>query len=180
MNKIFTVILTAILLSTGSAQAFFGDMGTYQQNYDVKSDTSILLLEAGTNYKLKFKGLSGNVDETTISKKDLPDSIVEIKYDEHKTMGSSTIHVVKVHKTAQSETGFIHLITYNGDGGDRQKHKEYFARTVIMAQNNCPYKRDKVCGIVDFADGERYKIEFRNRCELDSAGAAFSNEGSCS
>lgn len=170
------IILTLSFLSLDFAIA---DMGTYHQNYDVNSDQSILVLEAGTKYKLKFKGLHRHIDETTLAHKDMPKSVVEIKHDEHKTMGTSTIHVVEVEEDAEPFAGYIHLVTFNGDGGDRVKHKDHHARVIIGADQNCSNKREKVCGVVNFGQ-EAYKVEFQNKCKLEAAGAKLANEGSCS
>ena len=171
--------LSLCVLTLNSASAFWADMGTYHQNYDVTSDTSILILESDTNYKIKFKGISPNVDQTTLAHKDLPKGVVEIKHDEHKTMGTSTIHVVEVEDHDKPFTGFIHLVTYNGDGGDREKHKDHFARTLIKKKGTCKSKRERVCGVVSFSNTEKYKIEFRNKCEMERAGATLANEGRC-
>ena len=176
-NKL-AIILTLVLASMISAKAAY-DMGIYQQNYRVTSDDAILILEAGTEYKLKFKGLNKNIDESTLANKDLPKGVVEIKHDEHKTMGSSTIHVVEVAKSAPAFMGYIHLVTYDGDGGDRVKHKDHFIRTIVVSGANHSSRRRFVCGEVDFGKGDRYMVDFKNRRQLDGARAKYVKEGRC-
>jgi hypothetical protein len=171
------IILSLLVVSTLAVKAAY-DMGIYQQNYKVTSEESILILEAGTEYKLKFKGISKNVHETTLENKDLPKGVMEIKHDEHKTMGSSTIHVIEVEKDAPAFMGYIHLVTYKGDGGDRVKYADHYIRTIIVAGRPST-RRDTVCGEVDFGQGDRYKVEFKNRSQLEGAKAKFLNEGRC-
>lgn len=172
------IILSLLVLSMSSARAFY-DMGIYQQNYRVDSEESILILEAGTEYKLKFKGISKNVDETTLENKDLPVGVVEIKHEEHKTMGSSTIHVLEVDKNAPAFMGYIHLVTYDGDGGDRRKHKDHFIRTIVVSGHEHSSRRRPACGIVDFGKGDRYMVDFKNLQQLEGAKAKFVREGAC-
>jgi hypothetical protein len=178
MKNKLAIILSILLISISSAKAFY-DMGIYQQNYRVTSDSAILILEAGTEYKLKFKGLSPDIDETTLAQKDLPQGVVEIKHDEHKTMGTSTIHVVEVEKNAPASTGFIHLVTYNGDGGDRVKHKDHYIRTIVVSGMK-DSRRDYVCGQVSFDNGDVYNVDFKNKAQLQGAGAKFISDGRCS
>lgn len=164
-------------MSMSSARAY--DMGIYQQNYRVDSEQSILILEAGTEYKLKFKGISRNVDETTLANKDLPNGIVEIKHEEHKTMGSSTIHVLEVGKDAPAFMGYIHLITYNGDGGDRVKHKDHYIRTIVVSGSKHSSRRSPACGEVNFGQDDRYIVDFKNMQQLQGAKARLINDGKC-
>lgn len=173
------IILSLVFLSFGSASAFFSDMGIYQQNYKVVGDNSVLVLESGTDYKLKFKGIGKNVDESTLANIDLPKGVVEIRHDEHKTMGSSTIHVVRVAKTAPAFTGYIHLVTYDGDGGDRVKSQDYFIRTIVVSGSNHSSRKKPVCGEVTFGKNDRYMIEFKNIEQLNGAKAKLVNEGRC-
>lgn len=172
------IILSLLVLTLGSAKAFY-DMGIYQQNYRVRSEDAILILEAGTEYKLKFKGISRNVHETTLENKDLPMGVVEIKHDEHKTMGSSTIHVVEVQEDAPAFSGYIHLVTYKGDGNDRMKFKDHYIRTIVVAGNKHSSRHKKVCGEVMFSDNDKYLVEFKNIEQLRGAIAKFMNEGKC-
>lgn len=177
-NNRFTIILSLVIMSLSSVKAFY-DMGIYQQNYNVNSDESILILEAGTEYKLKFKGISKDVNETTLDTQNMSKEVVEIKYDEHKTMGSSTIHVVEIAKDAPASTGYIQLVTYDGDGGDRVKHEAYNIRTIIVEGSEHSTRVNKVCGEVNFGKGDRYMIEFKNRQQLDGAKAKYIKDGHC-
>ena len=177
-NNRFTIILSLVIMSLSSVKAFY-DMGIYQQNYKVDSDESVLILEAGTEYKLKFKGIGRNINETTLANKDMPKGVVEIKHDEHKTMGSSTIHVVEIAKDAPAYAGYIHLVAYDGDGGDRVKNTDYYIRTIIVAGSDHSTKVNKVCGEVDFGKGDRYHIGFKNRKQLDDAKAKYIKDGHC-
>ena len=176
-NSKITIILSLLVLSISSVNAFY-DMGIYQQNYKVSSETAILILEAGTEYKLKFKDLNPDIDESTLAHKDLPQGVVEIKHDEHKTMGTSTIHVVEVSPDAPASTGMIHLITYNGDGNDRVKHKDHYIRTIVVSGEK-DTKRKTVCGKVMFGPNNHYLVDFKNRTQLDGANATFTSNGNC-
>jgi hypothetical protein len=177
-NNNTIIILSLLLMSLSTAVSAY-DMGIYQQNYKVDSEESILILEAGTEYKLKFKKISGNVDETTLGNKNLPEGIMEIKHDEHKTMGSSTIHVVEIDKNAPAFIGYIHLITYDGDGGDRVKHQDHLIRTIIVSGSDHSTRRKRACGEVDFGQSDRYLVEFKNRQQLDGANAKYIKDGHC-
>tara|TARA_B100001989_G_C24472539_1_gene430024 strand:- start:510 stop:1055 length:546 start_codon:yes stop_codon:yes gene_type:complete len=178
-NNKLTIILSLLMLSTLSSTRAAYDMGIYQQNYNVNSDSAILILESGTEYKLKFKGLSKNIDESTLAHKDLPIGVVEIKHKEHKTMGSSTIHVVEVEESAPASSGYIHLVTYDGDGGDRVKHADHYIRTIVVSGSEHSTRREPVCGVVEFDANNRYMVTFKNRQQLDGAHAEFVKEGKC-
>ena len=173
-NARLTLLISLMLISLAPLNAAY-DMGIYHQNYDVESDESILILEAGTEYKLKFKSLNKNIDETTLAHKDLPQGVVEIKHDEHKTMGTSTIHVIEVEKDAPASVGFIHLVTYNGDGNDRVKHKDHYIRTVVI-EGQKSSKRKPVWGEVDFGEHGLYQVEFKNQTQLEGAKARPTKE----